>query len=162
MPLRRPSLFAAVIAAASVASLASAVSPAVASAATAPAAAAPIPLLPSRTAPTAGDHLTVTVSHSGGPATDGTYELRCHPAGGTHPAARSACALLDRLTTWGSDPFAPVASDSQCTMQYGGPATARVTGVWAGRPVKANFKRSNGCEISRWDRFEPLLPATAS
>jgi hypothetical protein len=43
-------------------------------------------------------------------------------------------------------------------MRYGGPATARVTGWWAGRPVDATFDRSNGCEIERWDRFVPLLP----
>jgi hypothetical protein len=44
-------------------------------------------------------------------------------------------------------------------MRYGGPATARVTGRWAGRAVDATYDRSNGCEIARWDRFVPLLPA---
>ncbi len=47
---------------------------------------------------------------------------------------------------------------SVCTMQYGGPATARVTGVWAGRPVDVTYDRGDGCEISRWDRMVPLLP----
>jgi hypothetical protein len=71
---------------------------------------------------------------------------------------RRACAAVDRNTRWGSEPFAPVAPGSDCTMLYGGPATARVTGTWAGRPVHATYDRSNGCEMARWDRMVPLLP----
>ncbi|KOG31051.1 SSI family serine proteinase inhibitor [Streptomyces resistomycificus] len=129
-----------------------------------PAAAAPLPL-PSLAPPpvrdedrvTDGDHLTVTVRNAGGGA-DGTYEVDCHPSGGSHPDADGACAVVDRNTQWGKDAFAPVAGDGVCTMQYGGPATAHVTGTWAGRPVDARFDRSNGCEIGRWDRLVPLLP----
>jgi hypothetical protein len=44
-------------------------------------------------------------------------------------------------------------------MLYGGPATAHVTGTWAGRPVDTRFDRSDGCDIARWDRFVPLLPS---
>ena len=104
-----------------------------------------------------GDHLTVTV-HDAGAGADGTYELLCHPGGGTHPQAEAACGTLDRGTTWGKDLFAPVPPDTMCTMQYGGPATAHVTGIWAGRPVDARFDRGNGCEIGRWDGLVPLLP----
>ncbi|MEV7993193.1 SSI family serine proteinase inhibitor [Streptomyces sp. NPDC086077] len=103
------------------------------------------------------DNLTVTVSGVSGGA-DGTFEVRCHPSGGSHPDADGACQALERETRWGRDVFAPVPRDTMCTMQYGGPATARVTGTWAGRPVDATFDRSNGCEIARWDRLEPLLP----
>lgn len=49
-----------------------------------------------------------------------------------------------------------------CTMQYGGPATARVTGTWAGRPVDATYERGNGCEIARWDAMVPVLPELGS
>lgn len=108
------------------------------------------------------DHLTVTVHRSGSAHTDGTFELYCHPAHGTHHHVRRACAKLDSMTRWGKDPFAPVPQHAQCTMIYGGPATAHVTGTWAGRPVNADFRRTNGCEIERWSRFEPLLPATSS
>jgi hypothetical protein len=66
--------------------------------------------------------------------------------------------MLDTHTQWGRDPFAPVPPDSTCTMVYGGPATAHVTGTWAGRPVDATYDRGNGCEIGRWDRMVPLLP----
>ncbi|MFF4350565.1 SSI family serine proteinase inhibitor [Streptomyces sp. NPDC001530] len=104
-----------------------------------------------------GDRLTVTVHGVGGDA-DETYELRCHPAGGSHPDAGDACRKLDGSTTWGKDPFAPVPPDALCTMQHGGPATAYVTGTWAGRPVDARFDRTDGCEIARWDALVPVLP----
>ncbi|GGV21632.1 hypothetical protein GCM10010245_36430 [Streptomyces spectabilis] len=106
--------------------------------------------------------LTVTAGDSGGPDADGTFELRCHLAGGTHRDPSGACARLDELTTPGSDPFAPVPQDAQCTMQYSGPATAHITGTWAGRPVDAAFDRSNGCEIARWNGLVPVLPATST
>ncbi|WP_338897282.1 SSI family serine proteinase inhibitor [Streptomyces sp. TG1A-60] len=104
-----------------------------------------------------GDRLTVTVREAGGGA-DGTFELRCHPQGGSHPDVRDACGRLDRRTTWGTDPFAPVRPGTVCTMQYGGQATAHVTGTWAGRPVDARYDRGNGCEIARWDALVPVLP----
>ncbi|QIK07568.1 hypothetical protein G7Z12_17550 [Streptomyces sp. ID38640] len=108
------------------------------------------------------DHLTLTVRGTGSAATDGTFELYCHPARGNHPNAKKACKKLDGMTRWGRDPFAPVPQGVNCTMIYGGPATAHVTGTWAGRPVNADFRRTNGCEISRWSNFEPLLPSTSS
>ncbi|WP_030188906.1 SSI family serine proteinase inhibitor [Streptomyces violaceorubidus] len=104
-----------------------------------------------------GDHLTVTVRDAGA-GMDGTYELYCHPAGGDHPHAADACSVVDGDTRWGREVFAPVPEGSVCTMQYGGPATAHVTGTWAGRPVDATYDRRDGCEISRWDRMVPLLP----
>jgi hypothetical protein len=106
---------------------------------------------------TGDDHLTVTVRHAGGRA-DGTFEVYCHPARGSHPDPDGACGAVDRNTRWGRDAFAPVPDGELCTMRYGGPATAHVTGRWAGRPVDATFDRGNGCRIERWDRFVPLLP----
>ncbi|MFH9858628.1 SSI family serine proteinase inhibitor [Streptomyces sp. NPDC017202] len=107
--------------------------------------------------PASGDHLTVTVRGADGGA-DGTFTVRCRPDRGTHPDVSGACAAVDRNTRWGRDPFAPVPEGSVCTMRYGGPATAHVTGRWAGRPVDTTFERGNGCQIERWDRFVPLLP----
>ncbi|MEU5250797.1 SSI family serine proteinase inhibitor [Streptomyces longwoodensis] len=109
-----------------------------------------------------GDQLVVTVRDSGVPGADGVYQLSCHPGGGSHPHADAACAALDRNSVWGRDAFAPVPEGSVCTLQYGGPATAHVTGRWAGRPVDATFERANGCEIERWDRFVPLLPEVST
>ncbi|MFI1729257.1 SSI family serine proteinase inhibitor [Streptomyces acidicola] len=117
----------------------------------------PVPVPAPVPPPAPGDRLTVTVEGAGG-AADGTYKLECHPDGGSHPDARGACGKLEGSTTWGRDPFAPVAPGTVCTMQYGGPATAHVTGTWAGRPVDSRFDRGNGCEIARWDALIPVLP----
>ncbi|WP_251094078.1 SSI family serine proteinase inhibitor [Streptomyces sp. Caat 7-52] len=116
--------------------------------------AAPPPLRPEDRG---GDHLTVVIRHAGA-ARDGRYEVYCHPGAGTHPDVAGACRALDAHAHWGRDPFAPVPPDTLCTMLYGGPATARVTGTWAGRPVDTSFDRGDGCEIGRWDRMVPLLP----
>ncbi|MGW2086882.1 SSI family serine proteinase inhibitor [Streptomyces sp. NPDC001880] len=102
--------------------------------------------------------LTITVSGSETPAADGIFELRCGPAGGSHPMAEQACGRLDELAGEGADPFAPVPEDALCTQQFGGPATARVTGTWQGRRVDTVFSRTNGCEISRWNNQQPVLP----
>ncbi|MFG2718770.1 SSI family serine proteinase inhibitor [Streptomyces sp. NPDC048416] len=103
------------------------------------------------------DRLTVTITDN--PGAEGTYTLECHPAGGTHPRAQQACDKLDSVTTWGRDTFAPVPEGQMCTFIYGGPATAHITGTWAGRPVDATYNRANGCEISRWDKLAPVLPS---
>ncbi|MFF3326109.1 SSI family serine proteinase inhibitor [Streptomyces sp. NPDC002889] len=108
------------------------------------------------------DRLTLVVAATGNPRTDGTYELECGPAGGSHPSAQSACARLDQLAREGRDPFAPVPERQMCTQQSGGPANARITGTWQGRHVDASFSRANGCEISRWKSLEPVLPNTRS
>ncbi|MEU8958805.1 SSI family serine proteinase inhibitor [Streptomyces sp. NPDC048518] len=112
-------------------------------------------------APAPVDRLTVTVTDSGG-AGDGTYVLKCHPTGGNHPEAADACARLDEVTVFGTNPFAPVPRDAMCTMQYGGPATAHIRGTWAGRPVDARYSRTDGCQISRWNALVPVLPATSA
>ncbi|MFE6664003.1 SSI family serine proteinase inhibitor [Streptomyces sp. NPDC057697] len=114
----------------------------------------PLPLLQDSTA----TRLTITVSDSGNAEAEGTFELRCGPAGGSHPVARQACSRLDELAGTGADPFAPVPRNALCTLQYGGPATARVTGTWHGRGVDTTFRRTDGCEISRWNNLRPVLP----
>ncbi|MEV7233149.1 SSI family serine proteinase inhibitor [Streptomyces sp. NPDC051020] len=105
--------------------------------------------------------LTVTVSDSGYRAADGVYELKCLPAGGSHPVAQQACdrlAELEEPTGDGKNPFRPVPAGALCTQQFGGSATARVTGTWRGQRVDAAFDRSNGCEIARWNDLRPVLP----
>jgi hypothetical protein len=73
---------------------------------------------------------------------------------GDHPDAEAACAHLDGL----DDPFAPLPADQLCTEIYGGPQTARVTGVWAATPVDLALSRTDGCRIAQWDSLGPLLP----
>ncbi|GAA2486330.1 SSI family serine proteinase inhibitor [Streptomyces gobitricini] len=118
----------------------------------------PLPLLAGT------DSLTVTVSNSGNPMADGTFELKCglRTAEGNHPRVQGACDRLDELAEEGRDPFAPVPKDQMCTQQHGGDATAHVTGTWQGQDIDAHFKRTNGCEISRWDALKPVLPMARS
>ncbi|MBC9714043.1 hypothetical protein H9Y04_15875 [Streptomyces sp. TRM66268-LWL] len=111
------------------------------------------------------DVLTITsgatTSGAGSTMPYETYELSCLPdgsGGGGHPQADEACARLDALAAEGRDPFAPVPADAMCTMQYGGPETARITGTWRGQQVTADFDRRNGCEIGRWNQLVPVLP----
>lgn len=137
-------------------------------------AAGPPEVGPAAVPPAKADYLSITVAGTGDPERDRTYSLFCHPAGGTHPQAAKACAALDAAVAAGrvdasaaadrtrraprGGPFAPVPADAMCTMVHGGPATARIRGIWHGKPVDARFDRSNGCEMSRWDRLVPALP----
>jgi Subtilisin inhibitor-like len=89
----------------------------------------------------------------GGPSQEAT--LTCDPAGGTHPNAEAACALL--AVTSDPEVLAPVPPDMACTMIFGGPEQATVAGVLYGKEVDAAFERSNGCELDRWDRHAVLL-----
>ncbi|MFE9842174.1 SSI family serine proteinase inhibitor [Streptomyces goshikiensis] len=104
------------------------------------------------------DRLTIVVSGTGNPRADGEYLLECEPVGGNHPEAEQACARLGEFAKAGKDPFAADNRRQLCTMQDGGPATAHVTGTWQGHKVDTTFRRKNGCEISRWNDLEPVLP----
>ncbi|MCY0944664.1 MULTISPECIES: SSI family serine proteinase inhibitor [Streptomyces] len=126
--------------------------------------AGPLPPLPlggllTKAAP---DRLAITMADTGNRQLDREYRLECDPVGGDHPQREQACARLDQLASEGRDPFAPVSKRQLCTMQHGGPATARITGTWRGHKVDATFRRTDGCEISRWDELEPLLPSGRS
>jgi Subtilisin inhibitor-like len=82
------------------------------------------------------------------------WRLSCGPAGGTLPRPAAACRQLAVLER----PFAPVPKDMACTEIYGGPQVARVTGSFRGRRVWATFRRTDGCEIARWNRVRLLFP----
>lgn len=83
-----------------------------------------------------------------------TWTLRCDPVGGTLPRAARACAALAALER----PFVPVPRVAICTQQYGGPQEALVRGTFRGRRVWTRFRRTNGCEIARWNRHSFLFP----
>ncbi len=83
-----------------------------------------------------------------------TWTLTCDPPGGTHPDAEAACGALERVRR---DPFAPVPAGMLCTQVYGGPQTATITGTWQGRSVHASYRRTDGCEIARWDAIADVL-----
>ena len=103
---------------------------------------------------TTGEDTRLTVVVTASPdSAEQTYTLVCDPAGGDHPDPAAACRALIRV----KDPFAPVPPDTMCTEIYGGPQTATVTGTFRGEPVDAEFSRTDGCQIARWDAHAALL-----
>jgi hypothetical protein len=89
-------------------------------------------------------------------APDSVWTLRCNPARGTLTRPGRACG---RLLAGGAALFKAFPPDTACTAIYGGPQRARIVGTLAGKRVWAVITRTNGCEISRWDRLSPwLLP----
>jgi len=80
--------------------------------------------------------------------------LRCDPTGGTLTQPADACR---KLTALGRSAFMPTPPGKACTMIYGGPQQAVVSGTLAGRRVWARFTRRDGCEITRWSRIAFLL-----
>jgi hypothetical protein len=100
--------------------------------------------------------LRITVWPQGAAGEQRTWTLRCGPPGGTLPRRVAACRRLETLQT----PFASVPRDAVCTMIYGGPARARVTGTHRWRRVWASFSRTDGCRISRWQQHAFLFPVS--
>jgi hypothetical protein len=112
--------------------------------------------------------LKITLTHMGDPksgagipiptdlACDKKIPATCHrtltcPAEDT--ADDGVCAWL---AVEGASLFAPPPDHQACTEQYGGPEVATVTGTFDGKPIKATFARTNGCDIARWDAAAPL------
>ena len=89
------------------------------------------------------------------PETKVVWTLRCDPVGGSLPRRSAACRELARR---GRQTLLPVPPDTACTEIYGGPQTARVTGTFEGRRIWVVFRRTNGCEIDRWNRHAFLFP----
>lgn len=102
--------------------------------------------------------LTVSVRSSPS-AQPKTWTLTCDPTGGNMANAQKACDALDTASASKKDPFAATPKTEMCTMIFGGPQTATVTGTWQGRAVKASFDRKNGCEMDRWNALSALLGA---
>lgn len=84
------------------------------------------------------------------------WTLRCDPPGGDHPDPDGACAALKNAAR---DPFSPVPRGTICAQIYGGPQQATITGRWRGRPVRARYRRTDACEIARWDAIRAVLRA---
>ncbi|MBM9508997.1 hypothetical protein [Actinacidiphila acididurans] len=74
---------------------------------------------------------------------------------GEDRADRNPCAHLDRI----GGPLPAVPDGQACSMIYGGPQTATVTGMWRGHHIHEDYRRTNGCEVARWSRMVPALPA---
>ncbi|MCD4851392.1 subtilase-type protease inhibitor [Arthrobacter sp. AK01] len=88
-----------------------------------------------------------------------TFTLVCTAgapaAESNHPSAAEACTSIKNSPSILSP--APTKTDQACTMQYGGPATAKVTGAVDGKDVTAAFSRTDGCQIALWDAAKSVL-----
>ena len=93
--------------------------------------------------------LKITVTADEG-ATPVELHLRCDPPGGDHPQPVEACKTIE---TAGSGVFQPVPKDQACTMIFGGPQTATISGSYKGAHIESSFNRANGCEIDRWEKL---------
>jgi Subtilisin inhibitor-like len=83
-----------------------------------------------------------------------TWTLRCDPASGSLARPVRACR---KLAAGDVRLFAPTPRNAVCTEIYGGPQRARVVGTVNGQRIWATFTRTNGCEISRWQRLSRWL-----
>jgi outer membrane lipoprotein SlyB len=96
-------------------------------------------------------NLIVTVDDDGAKGATQPRELKLDCAKPTDSLACGAAAgvsAADLQRTRG---------DVACTQIYGGPEEASIKGRIRGQNVDATFKRTDGCEISRWDRVKALL-----
>jgi hypothetical protein len=99
----------------------------------------------------------LTIRYDDGTGAVQEWTLTFDPPGGSHPDPEAACRAL---AEHGRTALPPVPENQPCTMVYGGPQTARITGSWQGQPVDATLSRTNGCEIARWKALRGLLPAS--
>jgi hypothetical protein len=96
-------------------------------------------------------NLTVTVDNDGAKGSGQPRELKLDCAKPTDSLACGAAAGVSAAD------LKPTGGDIACTQIYGGPEEATIKGTIRGEAVDATFKRTDGCEISRWDRVKALL-----
>lgn len=101
--------------------------------------------------------LTIEIRADGTTVSE-TYRLVCsdgQPAeGSNHPRAAASCTVL---LNHGEQLRALPRKDQICTEIYGGPQEATIAGTLNGEDVLKQLGRKNGCEISEWQTFEPLV-----
>jgi hypothetical protein len=88
--------------------------------------------------------LDITVTTAPG-APSKHWTLRCDPAGGSHPDAAAACAVLLKAKA----PFATAPKGIMCPMIRVGTKTAVVKGTYFGRHVDTTFL-PGGCGLAQW------------
>jgi hypothetical protein len=95
--------------------------------------------------------LTVTVDDDGadGAAEPRTLELQC-----AEPTDSQACGAAAGIS---AADVRETPDDTACTMQFGGPEEATITGTIRGDEIDASFSRTDGCEITRWEKVQALL-----
>jgi hypothetical protein len=90
--------------------------------------------------------LEITMWPSGRSGDSTTHRIRC--------PGDDRCERLEALP---ARVFEPVPEGVACTQIYGGPDVAEIKGTIGGRKVDATFKRTDGCEIARWNQVTFLF-----
>jgi hypothetical protein len=78
--------------------------------------------------------------------------LTCDPAGGSQPAAASACSVLLKRK---KNPFAPIAKEMNCPMLLRSNKKILVTGTWFGATVH-RLVVDGGCDIALFDSLNKI------
>jgi hypothetical protein len=99
--------------------------------------------------PADSTRLTVEVTRAGPEPV--RVELRC---GGGQPCEQ------DRITRLRATLRKARQRDRACTLQYGGPERAHVTGTLEGRPIDVRLSRTNGCGIADYEALFAALGRT--
>ncbi|MEV1169017.1 SSI family serine proteinase inhibitor [Nonomuraea sp. NPDC049784] len=86
--------------------------------------------------------LKVGIAVKGGSPT--TVRLQCGPAGGTHPDARAACQLLEKVD--GHPERLNVSPDAACTRELQ-PQAVAISGRWDGKKVRWGKVFDNACLV---------------
>jgi hypothetical protein len=96
-------------------------------------------------------------SSGGGGTASGTSVTVTYWPDGSNPSQKTTTTYTGKINV--AD-LAPVPANTPCTMIYGGPQKATITGTVDGQPVNATFDRTNGCEITRWEKLavQGILP----
>jgi hypothetical protein len=100
---------------------------------------------PAQSAPADTTRLTVEVTGAGPDPI--RIELRC---GGAEPCEQSQLEELAAIAE-------PPDPERACTLQYGGPEQAHMTGTLDGEPVDVTVKRTDGCGIAEYDALFAAL-----
>jgi hypothetical protein len=100
-----------------------------------------------------GPSARLTVTYDDGSSHPRSYTVTCGD-GRIFTRDANACRHLDEI----GGPVSAVPEGQACSMIYGGPQTAELSGTWQGQPVTESYRRTNGCEVARWNRMVPALP----
>lgn len=100
--------------------------------------------------------LEVTYTRTGKAADEVEFRVEC-PA--EEPAAATRCAALQADPQMFDEPEGE--GEVACTEQYGGPEEAHVRGTINDDEIDTTLTRTDGCEISRWNRAAPVLTPQA-
>lgn len=92
---------------------------------------------------------TLTITFKNHPDKHAPIILECER--NSHEAELSLCDVLPQVS------FDELEEGVMCTQQFGGAIQAHAVGVVDGKKIDTVFKRTDGCQIKRWDQASALI-----